>query len=93
MINMAAIRAEGSALDIARNAPLTHFDDRAIARLRSDFSGHRIWRAVRSDGLLGEWVASLHDPAAGVDPTVMCPTAGELRAALVKEAERAERRR
>ncbi|MFI0409940.1 hypothetical protein [Actinomadura sp. 3N508] len=45
------------------------------------------------DGLLGEWVATLHDPAAGVDSTVMCPTPETLRAALVEEAERAERKR
>ncbi|TMQ92546.1 hypothetical protein ETD83_27035 [Actinomadura soli] len=49
--------------------------------------------AVRSDGLLGEWVATLHDPAAGVDSTLMYPTPETLRAALVQEAERAERKR
>ena len=70
-----------------------HPDDQALARLRADFTGHRIFRAVRRDGLLGEWVASLHDPGAGVDATVMCPTAETLRAALVEEAERAERER
>ena len=70
----------------------TNSDDRVLARLREDFPGHRIFRAVRSDGLLGEWVASLHDPRAGVDATVMQPTAEQLRAALVSEAERAEQR-
>ncbi|TMQ92026.1 hypothetical protein ETD83_28290 [Actinomadura soli] len=70
----------------------THPDDVDLARLRADFSGYRIFRAVRKDGSLGEWVASLHDPRAGVDPTVMCPTAEGLRAALVEEAERAERK-
>ncbi|GAA2427154.1 hypothetical protein GCM10010191_44990 [Actinomadura vinacea] len=71
----------------------THPDDQALARLREEFTGHRIFRAIRSDGLLGEWVASLHDPRAGVDPTVMWPTAEELRAALLKEAERAKGKR
>ncbi|MFI0406304.1 hypothetical protein [Actinomadura sp. 3N508] len=73
-------------------ASRTHLDDQALARLRAEFVGYRFWRAVRVDGSLGEWVASLHDPAAGVDPTVMCPTAEELRAALVKEGQRAEMR-
>lgn len=71
----------------------THPEDQELARLRADFTGHRIFRAVRSDGLLGEWVATLHDPAAGIDPTIMCPTPETLRAALVKEAARAERKR
>ncbi|MFI0482736.1 hypothetical protein [Actinomadura sp. 9N215] len=70
----------------------THPDDHALYWLRAEFAGHRIFRAVRVDGSLGEWVASLHDPRAGVDATVMCPTAEELRAALVREGERAEMR-
>jgi hypothetical protein len=69
-----------------------HPEDQALARLRTDFTGHRIFRAVRSNGSLGEWVASLHDPCAGVDATVMCPTAEELRRALDEEAERAKKR-
>ncbi|MFC6886609.1 MULTISPECIES: hypothetical protein [Actinomadura] len=73
-----------------RNA---HPDDQALVRLRAEFTGHRIFRSVRSDGRLGEWVATLHDPRAGVDPTVMYPTADDLRAALVKEADRAKHRR
>jgi hypothetical protein len=64
-------------------------DDQALAALRKAFGGHRIWRAVRQDGRLGDWVATLHDPAAGVDPTVICGTAEELREALVRERERA----
>jgi hypothetical protein len=70
-----------------------HPDDQALAQLRADFPGHRIFRAVRSGGLLGEWVASLSDPRAGVDATIMCPTAEALRTALLAEAERARRRR
>ncbi|MFI0366308.1 hypothetical protein ACH35V_00430 [Actinomadura sp. 1N219] len=89
---MGVNRGEMSALDVVRNPSLAHSDDRAIVRLRLEFVGYRIWRSVRADGSLGEWVASLHDPAVGVDPTVMCPTAEELRAALVKEGERAELR-
>ena len=69
-----------------------HPDDAILAQIRTAFTGHRIWRAVRPDGSLGEWVATLHDPAAGVARTVMCPTAENLRAELVQEAERAEKR-
>ncbi|MFI0352515.1 hypothetical protein [Actinomadura sp. 9N407] len=61
-------------------------DDQALIRLRADFSGHRIWRSVRYDGRLGDWVATLHDPAAGLDPTVIRRDPGALRTAL--EAER-----
>ncbi|TDB87124.1 hypothetical protein E1264_15585 [Actinomadura sp. KC216] len=86
---MGAIRGEISALDVGHNPSLAHPDDWAIARIRAEFVGYRIWRAVRKDGSLGEWVASLHDPTMGVDPTVMRPTAEELRAALVEEGQRA----
>ncbi|XVQ10004.1 hypothetical protein ACQP1W_47075 [Spirillospora sp. CA-255316] len=75
------------------DSPCTHPDDQDLARLRADFGDYRIWRAVRRDGLLGEWVATLHDPRVGIDPTVMCPTAETLRAVLVEEAERARRSR
>jgi hypothetical protein len=68
-------------------------EDRELARLRQDFTGHRIWRAVRWDGRLGDWVASLHDPAAGIDPTVICSDAAALRKALRVEAERAAARK
>ncbi|GAA2426810.1 hypothetical protein GCM10010191_44230 [Actinomadura vinacea] len=71
----------------------THLDNQSLIRLRVDFVGHRIFRAVRSDGRLGEWVATLRDSKAGVDPTVMRGTADELRAALVEEAEQARRER
>ncbi|TDD69407.1 hypothetical protein E1293_35845 [Actinomadura darangshiensis] len=64
--------------------------DEALAELRRDFTGHRIWRATRWDGRLGDWVASLHDPHAGVDPTVVASGPTELREALVNEAERAK---
>ncbi|WP_433151218.1 hypothetical protein ACQPZ8_14835 [Actinomadura nitritigenes] len=67
--------------------------DEELAGLRRDFTGHRIWRGVRSDGSLGDWVASLHDPAAGVDPTVIQSSSAALREALVNEAARAEIRR
>ncbi|MFB4305853.1 hypothetical protein [Actinomadura sp. GTD37] len=64
-------------------------DERELGRLRDDFGGWRIWRAVKQDGRLGEWVASLHDPSAGVEPTLMFPTAPLLRKALLRQAERA----
>ncbi|GAA2608623.1 hypothetical protein SMC26_28920 [Actinomadura fulvescens] len=61
-------------------------------RLRADFPGHRIFRSVRWDGLLGSWCATLHDPAAGVDPTVIEDDAAALRTALVEQRVRAEAR-
>jgi hypothetical protein len=67
-------------------------DDRDLARLRMEFPGHRIWRSVHSDGRLDGWVASLHDPTAGVEPLVICASAGELRTALAAERRRAEQK-
>lgn len=63
--------------------------DQALARLREEFRGHRIWRATRHDGKLGDWVATLHDPKAGVDATVVRNNAEELREALTVELNRA----
>ncbi|RFU36830.1 hypothetical protein DZF91_36075 [Actinomadura logoneensis] len=54
-----------------------------------DFPGHRIWRAHRSDGRPGDWVATLHDPSQGVDPTVIASDADRLRELLVIERGRA----
>ncbi|MEU8800681.1 hypothetical protein [Spirillospora sp. NPDC048819] len=68
-------------------------NDHELARLRQEFTGHRIWRAVRWDGRLGDWVASLHDPAAGIYPTVICSDADSLRDALRAEVERAAARK
>ena len=65
-------------------------DERELGRLRDDFGGWRIWRAVKQDGRLGEWVASLHDPEVGVEPTLMFPTAPLLRSALLRQAEKAQ---
>ncbi|GAA2415730.1 hypothetical protein GCM10010191_27580 [Actinomadura vinacea] len=67
--------------------------DQALADLRRDFTGHRIWRSLRRDGRLGDWVASLHDPTAGVDPTVIQSDPTKLREALMAEAERAKAKR
>ena len=63
--------------------------EKALADLRRDFTGYRIWRATRWDGRLGDWVASLYDPHAGVDPTVIASNPAALREALVHEGERA----
>ncbi|MFA1546571.1 hypothetical protein [Actinomadura chokoriensis] len=71
----------------------TSIEDQELARLRQEFTGHRIWRAVRRDGRLGDWVASLHDPAAGIDLTVICSDPAALRDALRVEAERAAARK
>lgn len=66
--------------------------DQALAQLRTDYQGHRIWRATRHDGLLGDWVATLHDPTAGVYPTVVRTSAEDLRKALdVERAKAAEK--
>ncbi|NYE12188.1 hypothetical protein [Actinomadura citrea] len=67
--------------------------EKALAELRRDFTGYRIWRATRWDGRLGDWVASLHDPRVGVDPTVIASTPAALREALVHEGERAKNAR
>jgi hypothetical protein len=69
---------------------MTNTDDQKLAELRTSFTGHRIWRSVRWDGRLGDWIATLHDTAAGVDPTVICSTANDLQDALVGERRRAE---
>ena len=57
----------------------------ALVRLRVDFPGHRIWRSVRRDGRPGDWVATLRDPAAGVDPTVISRNAESLRRLLEEQ--------
>lgn len=66
-------------------------EDPALRRLREEFTGHRIWRSRRWDGRPGDWVATLLDPAAGVDPTVIRSDSGELRTALVQERQRVGR--
>jgi hypothetical protein len=71
----------------------TRTDQTSLIELRHDFPGHRIWRALRWDGLPGDWVATLRDPAAGVDPTVVADGPDELRAALRTERARATERR
>jgi hypothetical protein len=64
---------------------VSNTEEAVLEQLRQEFEGHRIWRSVRSDGRLGEWVASLHDPAAGITPTLMHPTPEALRTALARE--------
>lgn len=67
-------------------------DELALAQLRADFPGHRIWRSTRCDGRLGDWIATLHDPYAGVDPTVVRATADSLRKELEAQGELARQR-
>ncbi|GAA1579685.1 hypothetical protein GCM10009678_73020 [Actinomadura kijaniata] len=67
-------------------------DEPELARLRALYTGHRIWRAIRYDGLPGDWVATLRDSSEGVDPTVIRTSADELRKALDVERARAARR-
>lgn len=66
--------------------------DHALAQLRQDFKGHRIWRATRHDGKPGDWVATLHDPKAGIEPTLVRTSAEELRRALTLELNRVTNR-
>ena len=66
-------------------------DDPVLRRLREEFTGHRIWRARRWDGRPGDWVATLHDPSAGVEATVIRGDSSALREALVQEQKRAGR--
>jgi hypothetical protein len=63
-------------------------EDPALRRLREEFTGHRIWRARRWDGRLGDWVATLHDASAGVDATVIRSDSAALREALLRERQR-----
>ncbi|QKW32979.1 hypothetical protein HUT06_02105 [Actinomadura sp. NAK00032] len=66
-------------------------EDPALRQLREEFTGHRIWRARRWDGRLGDWVATLRDPAASVDPTVIRSDSASLREALKQERQCAGR--
>ncbi len=66
-------------------------EDPALRQLREEFTGHHIWRARRWDGRLGDWVATLHDSSAGVDPTVIRSDAAALREALKQERQLAGR--
>ncbi|MEU5879560.1 hypothetical protein [Spirillospora sp. NPDC047279] len=71
----------------------TNPDAQALHRLRADFPAYRVWRAQRYDGLPGDWVATLHDESAGIDPTVIRDNAITLREALLDERERAAQHR
>jgi hypothetical protein len=64
-------------------------DEQALAQLRTEFAGYRIFRAMRWDGKPGDWVAALRDPSAGVDLTVIRSSPDTLRAALLAEREAA----
>ncbi|MGI5171397.1 hypothetical protein ACQEU3_44310 [Spirillospora sp. CA-253888] len=63
-----------------------------LARLRAEFTGHRIWRSIRWDGQFGDWVATLHDSKVGVDLTIIRNTAANLREALVQDRDKAAAR-
>ncbi|MFD0850785.1 hypothetical protein ACFQ07_00910 [Actinomadura adrarensis] len=67
-------------------------DNQELIRLRADFPGHRIWRSIRYDGRYGDWVATLRDPKAGIDPTVIQGTAKDLRNALYTERAKASKK-
>lgn len=68
----------------------TNPDHLALVALRVDFPGHSIWRANRTDGRPGDWVATLLDPSRGVDPTVIADDPDRLRELLVIERGRAK---
>jgi hypothetical protein len=70
----------------------TNSDIQELVLLRTDFPGHRIWRSIRYDGRYGDWVATLHDSKAGVEPTVIRDNAGDLRNALYAERAKAARK-
>jgi len=62
----------------------------ALARLQAEHPGWRISRSRKRDGRVGDdWVASRRDVRAGIDPTVICRSAEELRQALREQARRA----
>jgi hypothetical protein len=66
-----------------------------LMALQAEFPGWRIWRARRKDKRggtePGSWMASRLERTAGVDRTLMEPSADELREALVDQRERAKR--
>ena len=72
---------------------LTNSDNQELVLLRTDFRGHRIWRSIRYDGRYGDWVATLHDPKFGVEPTVIRDNAEDLRNALYTERAKAAEKR
>ncbi|MEO3782364.1 hypothetical protein ABGB12_03475 [Actinocorallia sp. B10E7] len=63
----------------------------ALTRLQAEHPGWRIFRSRKRDGRAGDdWVASRRDVRAGIDPTVICRSAEELRQALREQARRAQ---
>jgi hypothetical protein len=71
----------------------TNSDNHELILLRADFPGHRIWRSIRQDGRYGDWVATLHDPEAGTEPTIIRDNANDLRNALYTERAKAASRK
>ena len=69
------------------NAPA---DERHLGALRADFPGWRIWR-TRDGDVPVCWVATLRDPAVGIEATVITETAEQLREQLVDQARQAAR--
>jgi hypothetical protein len=65
--------------------------DSELTLLRDKWApGWIVWRARRLDGeRTGDFVASRMDHSAGIDPTVIEPTAAGLDAALIRQRERA----
>ena len=61
-------------------------EDRTLALLQAAHPGWRVFRSRRPDGSVGDdWVASRRDGRVGVDPTVICRNADELRSALATQ--------
>jgi hypothetical protein len=60
-------------------------DDDEPAAIEAEFEGWHVWRATNRFGDPGDYVATLRDPSAGVDPTVMADTAERLRASLAEQ--------
>jgi hypothetical protein len=76
--------------EIDRNHVNATANERDLDTLRADFPGWRIWR-TRDGDVLVCWVATLHDPAAGVAKTVITETAKKLREQLGDQARQAAR--
>ena len=61
-------------------------DNETLKKMRDRWQGlWRIWRSTNYSGDPGEWCATRLDPAAGLDATVMCPSAGELDTELIRQ--------
>lgn len=77
---------------------MTTGEDQILARLQTDHGRDwSIWRATDRHGDPGMWMATRHRKLSpregkwGLDPTLACDTAGDLRKALARQADLQDR--